>query len=83
VRPLGRILFLTGQLELVPAELIDHTAPRPTAPEPGVTVEYGRYLAQVGVLAATAPAYPAVRYPGHPPMTWLFLRQLISPQAES
>jgi mono/diheme cytochrome c family protein len=43
--PLARILFLTGQVPLVPAELIDHDAPPPDAPEPGVTVEYGEYLA--------------------------------------
>ncbi len=28
----------------LPAEEIDHDAPRPPAPEPGPTVEYGRYL---------------------------------------
>jgi len=29
------------------AGLIDHTAPRPTAPEPGATVEYGMYLSSI------------------------------------
>jgi mono/diheme cytochrome c family protein len=42
--PLVRILFITGQFPAVPAELIDHSAPPPSAPEPGVTVEYGEYL---------------------------------------
>lgn len=45
VGPLGRVLLLNGQLPLLPAELIDHQAARPPAPEPGVTVEYGAYLA--------------------------------------
>jgi cytochrome c553 len=29
------------------AELIDHNAPRPTDPEPGVTAEYGKYLSGI------------------------------------
>jgi mono/diheme cytochrome c family protein len=42
---LPRALYLFGQLDVaVPAELIDHHAPRPPDPEPGVTVEYGHYL---------------------------------------
>jgi mono/diheme cytochrome c family protein len=45
VGPLARILFLAGQLPLLPAELIDHEAPRAAAPQPAVTVEYGEYLA--------------------------------------
>jgi mono/diheme cytochrome c family protein len=32
---------------LLPAQVIDHAGPRPAAPEPGVTVEYGQYLANV------------------------------------
>lgn len=43
--PLARALFVAGQLPLVPAKLIDHEARRPSAPEPGATVEYGAYLA--------------------------------------
>lgn len=45
IRGLGRFLFATGRLNLVPAELIDHEAPRPRAPPPGRTAEYGAYLA--------------------------------------
>jgi mono/diheme cytochrome c family protein len=47
VGPVGRGLYLTGQLPLVPAELIDHSATRP-APPAGATREYGAYLARVG-----------------------------------
>ena len=45
IRGLGRFLFVTGRLPLVPAELIDHEAPRPTAPPPARSVAYGAYLA--------------------------------------
>ena len=44
VGPVGRGLFVAGILPLVPAELVDHAAPRPVAPQPGITPEYGRYL---------------------------------------
>jgi mono/diheme cytochrome c family protein len=43
----GRIVMtLVKDLTFVPAELIPHDAPRPTAPEVGVTPEYGAYLSQ-------------------------------------
>ena len=45
--PLGRVMLTLGQLppEIVPnVTVIDHDGPRPVAPQPGVTVEYGRYL---------------------------------------
>jgi len=47
--PLGRVMLTLGQLpaDLIPDVIsIDHTGPRPVAPEPGVTVEYGAYLAK-------------------------------------
>lgn len=48
--PLGRVMMTLGQLptELTEpdATVIDHDAPRPVAPQPGVTVEYGMYLAR-------------------------------------
>ncbi len=43
--PLGRIFYLAGQIPVISAELIDHDAPRPEAPEVGETVAYGEYLA--------------------------------------
>jgi cytochrome c553 len=46
--PLGRVMLTLGQLppEIVPNVIsIDHDGPRPVAPEPGMTVEYGKYLA--------------------------------------
>ncbi len=43
MRPLARLFILLGAPFLVANE-IDQTGPRPVTPEPGVTVEYGRYL---------------------------------------
>ncbi len=43
---LGRGLLSLGLFgDLIDAERINHTASRPTAPEPAITVEYGQYLA--------------------------------------
>ena len=42
--PLGRVLIGIGAVPL-PAEVVPHDAPRPAAPEPGLTTEYGAYLA--------------------------------------
>jgi mono/diheme cytochrome c family protein len=69
VGPLGRLLFATGQLPLVPAELIDHQAPRAAAPDRGPTPGYGAYLAtgclgchghdlSGGKIAGTPPDFP-------------------------
>jgi mono/diheme cytochrome c family protein len=46
--PVGRVMLMLGQLppEIVPNVIsIDHDGPRPVSPEPGVTAEYGKYLA--------------------------------------
>jgi mono/diheme cytochrome c family protein len=46
--PLGRVMLTLGQLppDIIPNVItIDHDGPRPVAPEPSVTVEYGKYLA--------------------------------------
>jgi mono/diheme cytochrome c family protein len=42
--PLGRLMMGVGMVPPFPADQIDHTGPRPSAPAPGVTAEYGRYL---------------------------------------
>ena len=46
-RRLGPFYQLTilSNPSLIPAEVIDHFGPRPRAPDPGVTAEYGEYLA--------------------------------------
>lgn len=48
VGPLARILYLKGDLPLLPAELVNQTAPPPEVVPPGPTVNYGRYVATVG-----------------------------------
>ncbi len=45
--PMGRLGILTGMLPPAMPDLIDHTGPRPPAPEPGVTVEYGEYVTRL------------------------------------
>ncbi len=45
VRPLGHVLNATGVIDLVPASLIDHAAPRSAPPPAAPTPEYGAYLA--------------------------------------
>ena len=46
---LGRTIFAVGGFGQMPAEIIDHSAPRPAAPAEGVTAEYGEFLVTVGV----------------------------------
>jgi mono/diheme cytochrome c family protein len=42
--PMGRALIAVGFFPPPAASVIPHTAPRPEAPEPGITAEYGEYL---------------------------------------
>jgi mono/diheme cytochrome c family protein len=44
----ARILFALGQFGKLPAEIIAESGPPKPAPAPGVTVEYGEYIARVG-----------------------------------
>jgi mono/diheme cytochrome c family protein len=51
--PVGRVMLTLGQLppEIAPnVTIINHYAPRPVAPQPGVSVEYGKYLAMTCTL---------------------------------
>jgi mono/diheme cytochrome c family protein len=66
IGPLGRVLFLAGQLDLVPAEKIDHKATRPVGADPGVTVAYGEYMA-VGCVGCHGPGFSGGPIPGVPP----------------
>jgi len=47
--PLGRVLYLTGQLPINTADRIDQAAPKPALPVPpeGITREYGNYLGNI------------------------------------
>lgn len=67
VRPDGTaLLFVTGRLPLVPAEMIDHTDTRFEQPARGVTTEYGAYLA-ASCVGCHGPSLTGGRIPGTPP----------------
>ncbi|MBA4070418.1 MAG: cytochrome C [Gemmatimonas sp.] len=67
IGPIGRALYLKGDLVLVPAEQVNHDthpAPVPMA----VSVEYGRYLANVGgCTGCHGPGLSGGKIPGTPP----------------
>lgn len=48
VGPVGRALFVAGKLPMLHAERIDHGRSMAMTVAPGVTAEYGRYIAAVG-----------------------------------
>ncbi len=61
-----RLIFLLGPLDfLVPAESIDHDAPRPAPPAGGVTAESGAYLAGLRSLCH-GPGFTGGPIPGTP-----------------
>ncbi len=66
IGPLARVLYTTGEFDLLPAELIPHDAPRPEAPERGPTAEYGAYLA-VGCTGCHGKGLSGGPIPGGPP----------------
>jgi mono/diheme cytochrome c family protein len=45
--PMGRVFPLLDS-SVLPASIIDQDGPRPSAPAPGVTAEYGKYLVTMG-----------------------------------
>lgn len=68
VKPLGRALYVAGQLPLHEAELIDHAAPRAPRPASGATAEYGAYLARIGgCTGCHGPGLSGGQVPGTPP----------------
>jgi mono/diheme cytochrome c family protein len=52
IRAIGRILFVVGQLQLLPAANIARGAPRPAPPQTGVNAAYGEYLANAAGCAS-------------------------------
>lgn len=63
--PVIRALMLAGEFKLA-AEHIDHAGLRPPVVIPGVTVDYGRYLA-VGCTGCHGEQFAGGRIPGTPP----------------
>lgn len=67
VSPLGRVLMLAlKDMPILAAERIDHTAARPAAALPGITREYGAYLA-VRCTGCHGDTLSGGRIPGTPP----------------
>jgi mono/diheme cytochrome c family protein len=66
VGPLIRGLFLAGQVQLLPAEQIDHTRPHAAHVEPEPTAKYGEYLA-IGCTGCHGPGLSGGKIPGTPP----------------
>lgn len=69
VGPLGHLLHATGLFPVVPAEVIDHNAPRPEEVAKGKTKEYGAYLANTckGCHGAELSGGPIPGVPSEPP----------------
>lgn len=68
VGPMGRALYVAGQLPLFESELITHDSIVRLRPETGVSVEYGRYLAQIGgCTGCHGPTLSGGKIPGTPP----------------
>ena len=67
VGPIARALFVKGDLVLVPAEQVNHET-HPAAVPMAVSVEYGRYLANVGgCTGCHGPTLSGGKIPGTPP----------------
>jgi cytochrome c553 len=68
VGPIGRALFAKGDLALIPAELINHTAAHPSPVPMGATKQYGEYLANIGgCKGCHGPGLSGGHIPGTPP----------------
>ena len=68
VGPIGRILFAKGELQLVPAEIVNHAAAHPAPVPMGVSVAYGQYIAEIGgCKGCHGPGLSGGHIPGTPP----------------
>ena len=73
VGPVARALMLAGEIKIA-AEHIDHAGLRPPVVTPGITVDYGRYLA-VGCTGCHGEQFAGGRIAGAPP-DWPLSRNL-------
>lgn len=68
VGPLGRALYLAGQLPLTQADALDHYAARPASLAIAPNAEYGAYLANIGgCIGCHGPNLAGGNVPGTPP----------------
>ena len=65
IGPIGRLLYLKGDLPLLPAELMNHTAAHPAEIQPAPTAEYGRYIANT-CAGCHGPTFSGGAIPGTP-----------------
>lgn len=65
--PLGRLLVVTKQINVISAEVINHTQPHPGAPERAKSVEYGKYLASIACIGCHGTGLAGGPIPGTPP----------------
>lgn len=66
IRPLGRVLYLLGKLDLVPAAELDHSPRVRISPPQGPNAAYGAYLAQT-CTGCHGHDLAGQRVPGTPP----------------
>lgn len=66
ISPLGRVLITLRQLPPLAAEIIDHTAPRPAAPQRVANEEFGAYLV-TSCMGCHGPNLAGGPVPGSPP----------------
>lgn len=66
IGPVGRMLHLTGAMPIYPAELLDHTQPRATPPDPADPLAFGEYLA-AGCTGCHGAGLSGGPIPGSPP----------------
>jgi cytochrome c553 len=66
IGPLGRLLFLAGQIPLLPAEIVDHASKPAADSTVGPTVAYGSYLSS-SCKGCHGDGFSGGRIPGTPP----------------
>ena len=59
------VMNITGDITFLPAELVPHDETPPPAPEPGITSDYGAYLA-ISCMVCHGPTYSGGEIPGFP-----------------
>ncbi len=68
IGPVGRALYLKGDLPLVPAEMIEHNAAHPAPVPMAASVAYGAYIAEIGgCKGCHGPGLSGGKIPGTPP----------------
>jgi mono/diheme cytochrome c family protein len=59
--------MVTGQIEFISAEAIDHNARHPDPPPPALNADYGKHLLETGCVGCHGPNFSGGKIPGTPP----------------